>query len=262
MKKKILYVDMDGVICDFYKPFLEELTETNPYPHSRVGFFIELEPMKDALESFRILQKYYDVWILTRPSAINIHCYDEKAKWVHKHLGIEVLDKTILCTDKSLLKGHFLVDDMTEHGQLDFEGEHIHFGTDKFKDWQVVTEYLIEKAVSQPKNELWKWMNGRQLGCSYEKFCLWSFRIWKWGFDSYILRYKANTDLPWHLDPIDGKHYRLNIKLKGRAYFLVKGISRKVWHDKFILFRPDLYEHSLIILTPTLKLSFGFAKFK
>lgn len=262
MKKKKLYIDMDGVLCDFYKSFLQEVSESNKFPHSRKGFFIELEPLEDAIESFKILEAYYDVWILTRPSPSNLHCYSEKAEWVLKHLGFDILNKTIMCTDKSLLKGDFLIDDMIEHGQLDFEGEHIHFNTKKFPTWKIVTEYLIKKARESMKLKLWKWTEGRQNKTEYKKFCLWYFRIGKFGFDGYILRYKANTELPWHKDPIKGEHYRLNIKLFGRAYFFIKGIPRKKIHDNFIFFRPDIHSHQLIIISPTMKLSFGFAKFK
>lgn len=262
MKKK-LYIDMDGVICDFYKPFDLEYSHSNLYPHSRKGFFIELDPIEDGIESLKELEKYYDVWILTRPSPHNIHCYSEKAEWVNKYLGFDMLNKTILCTDKSLLKGDFLVDDMLEHGQADFEGEHIHFGTSKFPNWKIVKNYLIYKYKQSCKPKLWRWTNGRQSNTEYKKFCLWSGRIGKFGFDAYILKYKANTTLPWHKDEIkNAKHYRINIKLYGRSYFLMQDIKRKKSHDRFILFRPDLYSHSLSVINPTIKLSFGFAKFK
>lgn len=108
----------------------------------------------------------------------------------------------------------------------------------------------------------WKFVEGRQRGCSYKKMCLWSIRILSLGFDAYLLKYQPNTKLPWHTDKLEGKHYRLNIKLFGRAYFLIKGICRKRSHDRIILFRPDLHEHSLIVITKTVKLSFGFAKLK
>jgi len=143
MDKKILYIDMDGVLVDFYTPFLKEKSEKNPYPHSRVGFFIELEPYPGGIEAFNLLKEKYDVWILTAPSPHNIHCYTEKAEWVKKYLGFEALEKTILSTNKALLKGHYLIDDMTKNGQLEFEGIHLHFGSKVYPNWDIILNYLL-----------------------------------------------------------------------------------------------------------------------
>ena len=78
MKKKI-YVDMDGVLCDFFKASVQAKFD-NPlqrYPQAQWGFFLKLEEIPDAIESFRILEEKYDVWILTRPSFENVNCYTE-----------------------------------------------------------------------------------------------------------------------------------------------------------------------------------------
>lgn len=109
--------------------------------------------------------------------------------------------------------------------------------------------------------KLWKWQSGRQQEVTYHKFPLWYFRIWKFGFDAYILKYEPNTLLPLHKDPIiNGKHWRLNIKLKGTAIFLCLKYIFKT--DNITLFRPDKYEHMLIIFNnKCIKLSFGFVKF-
>jgi 5'(3')-deoxyribonucleotidase len=82
MKK--IYVDMDGVLCDFYGASRKALIE-NPsqkYPQSQWGFFLKLNEIPDAIESFKKLQEKYDVWILTKPSFKNVNCYTEKAQWV------------------------------------------------------------------------------------------------------------------------------------------------------------------------------------
>ena len=146
IKRKRVYVDMDGVLCNFKDPFVEAISK-NPeqkYPHSQYGFFMNLVPMENAIESFKKLEEVYDVWILTRPSIQNPLCYTEKAIWVREKLGLEVLRKTVMCCDKSLLKGDILIDDTTEYGQTEFEGEFIQFATDKFPDWNTVVSYLIK----------------------------------------------------------------------------------------------------------------------
>lgn len=112
--------------------------------------------------------------------------------------------------------------------------------------------------------KLWKWIPGRQEKTEYYKFPLWQFRILMYGFDAYILRYPKNTILRWHKDPIeDAHHWRLNIKLSGDAEFtILRDGQLRSSSSIFQLFRPDKHYHSLKVYSPTLKLSFGFVKFK
>lgn len=143
--KPIVYVDMDGVLCNFYKAAKQSLIE-NPkqrYPQSQWGFFLNLDEIPGAIQGFRKLQEKYDVWILTRPSFKNINCFTEKAQWILDHLGYEVLEKTIMSGDKSLMKGDYLIDDQNNANQDLFEGEWIHFKSDRFPNWESVIEYLM-----------------------------------------------------------------------------------------------------------------------
>lgn len=146
---KRLFIDMDGVLCDYLGAFQKELKSNRhqKFPQSRWGFFLNLEPMPGAIEAVNLLQQNYDVWILSRPSVQNISCYSEKAYWVKNHLGFEMQEKLILCTNKSLLKGDYLIDDTTDHGQLDFEGKLLHYGSEQFPDWSKVTQYFKDEYV-------------------------------------------------------------------------------------------------------------------
>jgi 5'-nucleotidase len=142
---KRIYIDMDGVLAKFLKRQLEVKRKfpNLQYPQSQYGFFSRLEPIENAIESVIELNKHYDVWFLTRPSFNNIHCYSEKAEWILNYFGFDLLQKLIICGDKSLVKGDYLIDDSTIHGQTEFEGELILFGSDKFKDWIEVKKYLL-----------------------------------------------------------------------------------------------------------------------
>ena len=145
--KKRVFVDMDGVLCNFYKAAKQALTE-NPnqkYPQSQWGFFLKLEEIPGAIEGFRKLEEKYDLWILTRPSFRNVNCYTEKAQWILDHLGFDIVEKTIMAPNKSFLKGDYLIDDMGNAGQEEFEGEWIHFKTEKFPNWETVVDYLMSK---------------------------------------------------------------------------------------------------------------------
>jgi 5'-nucleotidase len=69
---------------------------------------------------------------------------------VQKYLGASEGDpaykRLILTHHKNLNKGGFLIDDRTKNGADKFEGEHIHFGTEKFPDWKTVMEYIMQFA--------------------------------------------------------------------------------------------------------------------
>lgn len=133
---------MDDTICDFTGEFLIR-TRIHPeivYPQSQWGFFLDLEPLPDAINIVNLLRTKYKVYILTRPSVMNPLCYTEKRVWIEKYFGIDFCKNLIICYDKSMVKGDYLIDDKIHEG---FEGEHIHFGTEKFSNWQMVKNYLL-----------------------------------------------------------------------------------------------------------------------
>lgn len=109
-----------------------------------------------------------------------------------------------------------------------------------------------------------KWIKGRQNDCEYFKIKLFYFKIFKFGFDGYILKYNKNQILPKHKDIVDnGNHYRVNIGY-GDSIFNCNNIifKYKLGLLSINFFRPDLYEHSLIIINKTYKISLGYVKFR
>ena len=139
MKKKILYVDLDGVLAD-YESAKATTTEKE---RKQKGFFENLSPIEGAIEAFKKLSKKYETYFLSTAPWTNIHAPSEKRIWVEKHLGRYAFKKLILTHNKGLLKGDFLIDDRTMNGVKEFEGEHIHFGSEKFKTWNDVLDYLL-----------------------------------------------------------------------------------------------------------------------
>ena len=138
---------MDDVLAGFKAGIYKSIAEY-PFtfiPQSKVGFFESLEPICGAINAVNELRKncLFDVYILTAPSTRNPHSYTEKRLWVEKYFDYDFTDKLIICSNKALLKGNYLVDDNASgKGQENFDGELIHFGSHVFPDWDSVLRYL------------------------------------------------------------------------------------------------------------------------
>tara|TARA_Y100000768_G_scaffold225351_1_gene170155 strand:+ start:3119 stop:3574 length:456 start_codon:yes stop_codon:yes gene_type:complete len=147
--KKTLYIDMDGVLVDFssgIKKLSKEMQKKylNRYDDAP-GIFALMEPLKGAVDAFNILTKNFDVYILTSSPWKNNTALQNKKEWVEKYLGEKAEKRIIFSHHKNLNKGDYLIDDRTSNGVLDFEGEHIHFGSSKFSNWVDILDYLIKE---------------------------------------------------------------------------------------------------------------------
>ena len=148
-----IYIDMDNTFCDMQSAVeiwkdwaLTE--EEKTWPWSMTGMFKYLKPMPGALEFYRKYEKTCELWFLTRPSIKNIHCYTEKAEWIKRYLGEEVLERLILAPKKDLLIGDILIDDSGKYGQETFKGEWWKFGSESYRDWNSVDAHLTTKLLS------------------------------------------------------------------------------------------------------------------
>lgn len=150
MTKKIVYIDMDGVLCDFNGGYAA-YKKKNPlvqFPQSQYGFFRRLKPIKEAIESVNFLneQEQFDIYFLSAPSVINPLSYTEKRLWIEDYFGFGMANKLILSPNKGLNKGDFLIDDCDfGKGQEDFEGKLILFGSDEFQNWETVMKFFANE---------------------------------------------------------------------------------------------------------------------
>lgn len=142
--KKVVLVDMDGVLCDFDKR-VAELEKEGIKGHklfSHPSAYKDLEPIEGATEAWNRLQPKFDVYILSTPPWSNPDAWAEKRLWVEKYLGETAHKKLILSHNKGLVKGDYLIDDRIANGVSDFEGFHIHFGRTQFENWKKILEFL------------------------------------------------------------------------------------------------------------------------
>ena len=147
--KKILYIDMDNVLVDF-KSGIEQLdSQIKEKYKGRLdevpGIFSLMKPMQNAIEAYKKLTEFYDVYILSTSPWENETALNDKLNWIKKYLGKYAYKKVIFSHHKNLNKGDYLIDDRLKNGVDKFSGEHIHFGTENFPGWKSVLEYLLNK---------------------------------------------------------------------------------------------------------------------
>lgn len=161
--KKILYIDMDGVIADFGKaindidPSVDMSNSTVNYNNradrvdeiclANPNIFHNLEPMPDSIEYVKKLFELYEVYFLSTPMWIVPESFTGKRIWLETHFGKMAAKRLILTHRKDLNIGAYLVDDRKHNGAGEFTGMHIHFGTDRFPTWESVYDYLWTKAM-------------------------------------------------------------------------------------------------------------------
>lgn len=151
--KKILLLDMDGVVVDLGRSIsairpdldpkvfhsdIDELFEKNPH------IFRDAEPIEGAVDSVLKLFGHYDTYFLSTPAWTVPESFSGKRIWIEKHFGHHAEKRLILSHRKDLAIGDFLVDDTTRHGVDNFGGVHIHFGTEEFPDWRATFDYLMK----------------------------------------------------------------------------------------------------------------------
>jgi len=180
MHKKIIYVDVDGVMSDtltgiidgynrimgtnrrpeevyrwhFYRCFghtEEEGFEILTKIFSKKGFWLNLEPKPDAAEVLRLLNEKYQVYICTAPFPCK-NCIPEKIQWLNKYFPFITNEQMIFITAKGLLKGDYMIDDRPS-SLRSFSGTGMLFKTHAnryynafertFENWNQIKDFLI-----------------------------------------------------------------------------------------------------------------------
>jgi len=144
MSKKIIYIDMDGVIANFDKAAKEQ--GNNKRPDLYVNYR-DLELMPEAQEALIKLNKDFDIFIASTPSWSRPEVWKHKREWLAEHFPW-LKRKLILTHRKDLLIGDILIDDSRWRGQPDFQGTWLWFGTaQRCLDWPSTLELIYKKYI-------------------------------------------------------------------------------------------------------------------
>jgi 5'-nucleotidase len=164
VKSRIILVDQDDVIARYkarffeiwkkkhperpqinpyssHKPYIEELYESKQDRRrieaimTKKGFFKSIKPEPGAIKALHEMATLgHQVFICTSPllyiggrPVMNLNCESEKREWIYKHLKAHRQNlHVIITTDKTLVRGDFLIDDNpSPRGLLKPSWEHI-----------------------------------------------------------------------------------------------------------------------------------------
>jgi 5'-nucleotidase len=147
--KKLLHIDLDGVIADFISAMhshpLREIPPYDEHPDTIPHIFRNLQPIESAVTAVQKLlnSNKYEIYFLSTAPWNNPSAWTDKRLWLEEQFGDVVNRKLILTHRKDLIKGDILIDDRPNNGADKFQGEWIQYGSEKFPNWNEILTYLL-----------------------------------------------------------------------------------------------------------------------
>jgi 5'-nucleotidase len=147
--KKILHIDLDGVIADFISAMhshpLREIPPYDEHPDTIPHIFRNLQPIEGAVTAVQKLlnSNKYEIYFLSTAPWNNPSAWTDKRLWLEDQFGDVINRKLILTHRKDLIRGDILIDDRPNNGADKFQGEWIQYGSEKFPNWNEILTYLL-----------------------------------------------------------------------------------------------------------------------
>ena len=150
-----LFFDMDGVLVDFQSGIDKLSDEVKNEYEGRLdevpGIFSLMDPMPGAIEAVKAFaaSDRFDLYILSTAPWDNPSSWSDKLNWVKKHLDSDrpegvFYKRIVLSHHKNLCAQNnaWLIDDRKAHGSEQFGDRFIHFGSERFPDWNAVLSHF------------------------------------------------------------------------------------------------------------------------
>lgn len=147
--KKLLLIDLDGVIANFISAMhshpLREIPPYDEHPDTIPNIFQNLNPLPNSIQAVNTLlnSDKYEIYFLSTAPWNNPSAWTDKRLWLEEQFGDIVNRKLILTHRKDLIRGDILIDDRPNNGADKFQGEWIRFGSEKFPNWNEILKYLL-----------------------------------------------------------------------------------------------------------------------
>ena len=160
--ERIIFFDMDNVLVDFQsgldkvpqeiKAQYDDDGTGKPHYDDIPGLFSLMDPMPGAIEAVKALADCgrYELYILSTAPWGNPSAWTDKLEWVKKHLDSDRPDgifykRLILSHHKNLCiqRRAWLIDSRKAHGSEHFEHHLVHFGSERFPDWDSVVKFFL-----------------------------------------------------------------------------------------------------------------------
>ena len=158
-EKKIVFVDMDGVLANFEKQ-KNKIFNENPEliekykndPDLIKDIFKNLEPIEGSIDAIQKLHDSgkYELIVATTAPWGNSESNTHKREWIEKYFGKIFYKNMVITHRKDLLAGDYLIDDRLANGASGFKGKLLRFGWsyeekkwNDYPDWSSILNKLL-----------------------------------------------------------------------------------------------------------------------
>jgi len=142
--KKIVWIDMDGVLVDFSSHVDKTISNNTFLRESYKGRYDHIPGI------FRKESGKYELYIATAAPWGNPMAAMDKRFWIEEHFGNLFKKKMVISHLKNMLIGDYLIDDRTANGAGEFKGELLQFGWhyetetwNEYPNWESILKKLL-----------------------------------------------------------------------------------------------------------------------